>query len=105
MRSDRDTLIGMGFSSVKVGHALASTRNSGLQAAMDWLLEHSEDREDTVYTTEPSSSNLDDAASTERVDLVGELTDGERAKKVLEMQEKLVRKRAERAVSLVQYPV
>lgn len=43
MAGDRDTLLSMGFSEAKVKKALRVTKNSGLQPAMDWLLEHSED--------------------------------------------------------------
>ncbi|KAJ3050310.1 hypothetical protein HK097_008720 [Rhizophlyctis rosea] len=46
-KSDKDTLIEMGFSSGKVAKALRETRNAGLQPAMDWLFAHADDPEPT----------------------------------------------------------
>lgn len=43
MAGDKEQLLAMGFSEAKVKKALRVTKNSGLQPAMDWLLEHSED--------------------------------------------------------------
>eukprot|EP01137_Pigoraptor_chileana_P001210 Opistho-2@38519 len=41
--SDMAVLLDMGFPQVRVEKALAKTFHSGLQPAMDWLLQHSED--------------------------------------------------------------
>ncbi|KZV65051.1 hypothetical protein PENSPDRAFT_756841 [Peniophora sp. CONT] len=41
--SDKDTLLSMGFDSARVDWALKATNNRGLQPAMDFILEHSDD--------------------------------------------------------------
>ncbi|KAF9204799.1 hypothetical protein BGZ49_004851 [Haplosporangium sp. Z 27] len=43
MASDADQLVEMGFPKNRVLKALRATKNAGLQPAMDWLVEHSED--------------------------------------------------------------
>ncbi|EIM80332.1 uncharacterized protein STEHIDRAFT_105379 [Stereum hirsutum FP-91666 SS1] len=41
--SDKDVLVSMGFDPARIEWALRATKNSGLQPAMDFLLEHSDD--------------------------------------------------------------
>ncbi|KAF8933619.1 ubiquitin-related domain-containing protein [Dissophora ornata] len=43
MASDADQLVEMGFPRNRVLKAMRATKNAGLQPAMDWLVEHSED--------------------------------------------------------------
>ncbi|KAG0012465.1 UBX domain-containing protein 1 [Podila clonocystis] len=74
MASDADQLIEMGFPKNRVLKALKATKNSGLQPAMDWLVEHSEDADidDPIPETTggtlgaASSSSADDADSKEQ---------------------------------------
>ncbi|KAH9256740.1 hypothetical protein BASA81_005034 [Batrachochytrium salamandrivorans] len=42
-QTDKQVLQDMGFSETKVADALKATKNSGLQAAMDWLFAHADD--------------------------------------------------------------
>ncbi|RHZ79308.1 hypothetical protein Glove_149g46 [Diversispora epigaea] len=45
-KSDRDTLIDMGFPPDKVDRALKAVKNAGLQPAMDWLFSHPGDSDE-----------------------------------------------------------
>ncbi|KAJ3407806.1 hypothetical protein CcCBS67573_g02945 [Chytriomyces confervae] len=53
--TDRVALIDMGFASDRVDAALRATKNSGLQAAMDWLFSHADE---SVPAAGPASTNL-----------------------------------------------
>ncbi|CAD5113694.1 DgyrCDS2854 [Dimorphilus gyrociliatus] len=55
MPNDLETLIDMGFPEKKARKALLKTNNGGVQAAMDWILEHGEEDDDKTEETEASS--------------------------------------------------
>ncbi|CAO3594201.1 unnamed protein product [Absidia cylindrospora] len=81
MSGDIETLVGMGFSRVKVQKAWKAVKGAGLQPAMDWLLEHPE------VTDEPEEGDSDKgnslgASTTETTTSAagpedGEINDGE----------------------------
>jgi hypothetical protein len=68
--SDKDVLISMGFDPARIEWALRATKNSGLQPAMDFILEHNEDPiPDATSSVQPQSEPIsvdddeDDAAA------------------------------------------
>ncbi|KAI0272962.1 ubiquitin-related domain-containing protein [Russula aff. rugulosa BPL654] len=69
--SDKDVLISMGFDPARIEWALRATKNSGLQPAMDFILEHNDDPiPDATSSAQPQSEpiivddeDLDDAAA------------------------------------------
>ncbi|KAF9927885.1 hypothetical protein FBU30_002807 [Linnemannia zychae] len=76
MASDTETLIEMGFPKNRVLKAMKATKNSGLQAAMDWLVEHAEDPNiddpipeqvgGALGTASPASTNAGNEDSAEK---------------------------------------
>ncbi|KAN0109628.1 Ubiquitin-related domain containing protein [Russula decolorans] len=61
--SDKDVLISMGFDPARIEWALRATKNSGLQPAMDFILEHNDDPiPDATSSAQPQSEpiNVDD---------------------------------------------
>lgn len=75
MPSDREQLLEMGFSEAKVNKALKVTNNAGIQPAMDWLCEHSEDP-DTEMTDAMNNNNNNDEKNGNHED-DGEITASE----------------------------
>ncbi|KAG0290839.1 UBX domain-containing protein 1 [Dissophora globulifera] len=63
MASDADQLVEMGFPRNRVLKALRATKNAGLQPAMDWLVEHSEDADIDDPIAEHSGGALGTAAT------------------------------------------
>lgn len=58
-QQDLENLLSMGFPKVRCERAIFETGNSGTEAAMNWLLEHSEDPDiDIPLTIKSSSTNL-----------------------------------------------
>ncbi|KAF8967567.1 UBX domain-containing protein 1 [Entomortierella lignicola] len=128
MASDADQLVEMGFPKNRVLKALRATKNAGLQPAMDWLVEHSEDADidDPIpehvggaLGTAPSSSGAAgsedseekaDAAQrhamrTEHVNFaesttaIKPLTEEEKQAKLAELKQRLAEKRAAKAAA------
>ncbi|KAF9901799.1 hypothetical protein EC991_005649 [Linnemannia zychae] len=64
MASDADQLVEMGFPRNRVLKALRATKNAGLQPAMDWLVEHSEDPDIDDPILEHTGGALGTASST-----------------------------------------
>ncbi|KAG0286589.1 hypothetical protein BGZ96_009332 [Linnemannia gamsii] len=64
MASDADQLVEMGFPRNRVLKALRVTKNAGLQPAMDWLVEHSEDPDIDDPIPEHTGGALGTASST-----------------------------------------
>jgi len=60
--SDSAQLLSMGFSEAKVKKALKSTKNSGLQPALDWLIAHVDDPEPVEGEED---TTMDEAGETE----------------------------------------
>ncbi|KAL1919469.1 uncharacterized protein VTP21DRAFT_2162 [Calcarisporiella thermophila] len=67
-RSDKETLIEMGFPQSKVERALRETKGAGLQPAMDWLIAHAEDPEDAEDTPMGSADAAQGSTSEMNVD-------------------------------------
>lgn len=58
--SDKDVLISMGFDPARIEWALRATKNSGLQPAMDFILEHNDDPiPDATTSAQPQSEPID----------------------------------------------
>ncbi|KAG0249634.1 hypothetical protein BG011_009065 [Mortierella polycephala] len=64
MASDTDQLVEMGFPRNRVLKAMRATKNAGLQPAMDWLVEHSEDADIDDPIQEHVGGALGTASST-----------------------------------------
>ncbi|KAG2177135.1 hypothetical protein INT43_007792 [Umbelopsis isabellina] len=84
MASDIETLVSMGFPRNRAEKAWKKTNGAGLQPAMDWLLEHSEDAdidEEEVNTGQSLQATSNPAATTtgatEDGKYEGEIKDGE----------------------------
>ncbi|CAJ0646196.1 7443_t:CDS:2 [Entrophospora sp. SA101] len=80
-KSDKDTLIDMGFSSDMVDKAMKATKGAGLQPAMDWLLSHP-DGDIGQQIGESSSSSSSTVKNNEDDD--GEIKDGEQTAQSLQ---------------------
>lgn len=72
MSDDRSQLLDMGFSLPKVTQALKSSKNSGLQPALEWLIAHVDDPDPT-----PDDDEIEDA---EIVDVPSASASGAEAK-------------------------
>ncbi|KAI0262306.1 ubiquitin-related domain-containing protein [Gloeopeniophorella convolvens] len=59
--SDKDVLISMGFDAARVDWALRATNNRGLQPAMDFILEHSDDPIPDPSAQAPAASSAPSA--------------------------------------------
>lgn len=65
MAGDKDALLGMGFEAARIDWALRETRNAGLQPALDFLFEHTDDpipdaaAGGSTSATGPSGSSMD----------------------------------------------
>ncbi|TPX47092.1 hypothetical protein SeMB42_g03461 [Synchytrium endobioticum] len=55
MPSDRQQLLEMGFAEAKVDKALKATHDAGLQPAMEWLFEHTEDPDTEMTDATPNN--------------------------------------------------
>nr|CAG8526194.1 15579_t:CDS:2 [Entrophospora candida] len=73
-KSDKDTLIDMGFSSDMVDKAMKATKGAGLQPAMDWLLSHPDG--DIGQQIGESSSSSSSSTVKNNEDDDGEIKDG-----------------------------
>jgi hypothetical protein len=122
---DKSQLLAMGFPEEQVLRALRKTRNSGLQPALDWIVEHGEDPpsetetgdlEEEVHPGEAHSLKCDDCGKlfkntsqaeyhsvksqhqhfSESTQEIKPLTEEEKKQKVLELQERLARRREEK---------
>ncbi|CEP14972.1 hypothetical protein [Parasitella parasitica] len=79
MANDIDTLIDMGFSSVKAKKAIKATNGAGLQPAMDWIFAHPEvsDEPDDEVVAPQALGTASSAPTTANSDEPGEIKDGE----------------------------
>ncbi|KAI9281215.1 ubiquitin-related domain-containing protein [Umbelopsis sp. AD052] len=79
MATDIDTLVAMGFPRNRAEKAWKKTNGAGLQPAMDWILEHSEDADIDEPVTEGQSlaAATPSASSTGNAEDEGEIKDGE----------------------------
>ncbi|KAG0093114.1 UBX domain-containing protein 1 [Podila epicladia] len=77
MASDADQLIEMGFPKNRVLKALKATKNSGLQPAMDWLVEHSEDADIDDPIAESTGGTLGAASSSSADDVDSKEQEGD----------------------------
>ncbi|KAM3582473.1 hypothetical protein VKS41_005118 [Umbelopsis sp. WA50703] len=81
MASDIETLVSMGFPRNRAEKAWKKTNGAGLQPAMDWLLEHSEDadidEEEVSMGQSLQATSNPDATATATNEDEGEIKDGE----------------------------
>lgn len=124
--TDSEQLIDMGFTAELVKKALLKTSNSGIQSALDWIEAHpnaldatseEEEQEEEIVTETANSLKCDTCgrllkdstaaqAHAEKTDHVGfsestlaikPLTAEEKATKMAELQERMIKRKAERA--------
>lgn len=88
----------MGFSDAKVAKALKKTRNAGLQPAMDWLLEHSEEADDFEEEEDIQDQEIDQAPAV----FIPELSEQERAQRVAALQQKMIFKREQKRLQAIE---
>ena len=69
MAGDKDSLVGMGFEPARVDWALRETRNAGLQPALDFLFEHTDDPiPDSTVSSGGSASGSGQSGSAIEID-------------------------------------